>query len=438
MIQIDYNLLTNSRIYIGAKKPYGGNFMESFDYIPGGVIRGAVARLLLEECPKDDDQKKDHQSCPDKNGCRFYELFGCGDSQDVIFTDCYPESYVKKKVWVLPITARTCKYHPGFKSDERRFNEKRKTGDREIENHGVLDILISQLVYEELNPSLLVWKLRCNLPKKDQGQCNARIDSFGGFYQYHGEKDYEAIKPVSKVRLVRAAINRRRNTAEDEMLYSLELIEKGQNFYGSIILPGEKFDLVKNALHEVSKFGWIGGASSRGFGRIEINAIKEIEFPELRPIQERIERFNEIIEEERKTYQKFAPTDEPKPGKYFTIDLQSDAIFVDRFGQRVTILSPGMLLEYLDLTGKIPELTMERSYTSPVYISGWSTAWRMPKEVHLGVKAGSLFVYLVKELTDELIEALERAEEIGMGEKREEGFGRFIVCHPFHLEVMPV
>jgi CRISPR-associated protein Csx10 len=433
MIQLDYNLLSCAKLYLGAKKPYGGNFMESLDYIPGVVMRGAVANLLLEDCAKDEVQKKDHPSCPDKDQCNFYKLFESGNSQEIIFTDCYPQSSgaVKERVWVLPATARSCKYHPGFKSDEIRDNKKKKYGERLIENHGVFDILIPQLVYEELNPSALTWKLKCN-------QCGGRIDRFGRFYHYHGKKDYEAIKPVSKVRLVRAAINRRRNTAEDEMLYSLELIEEGQNFYGCIILAREEDTLIKEILQALSERGWIGGGRSRGFGRVEIRNIGEIEEPVCASLHERIDSFNEEIDRERGRQSSLVPADKQREGKYFSIDLQSIAIFQDRFGQRKTILEPHLLWEYLGLTGKLPEPELIRSYASTEHISGWSTAWRMPKEVYLGVSAGSLYVYLVRGLDDQLIEALEKAEFLGLGEKREEGYGRIVVCHPFHQEIIPV
>ena len=71
-------------------------------------------------------------------------------------------------------------------------------------------------------------------------------------------------------------------------------------------------------------------------------------------------------------------------------------------------------------------------------IGGWSLPWQLPKEMRLAARTGSVFVFEVKELTPDLLTALAGLEEEGVGEYREEGLGRVLICHPFHLEVLPV
>lgn len=433
MIRIDYQLRTNSMLYVGAQKPYGGNFMESWSHLPGGIVRGAVAHFLLAQCPQGEDQQRDHHRCPEREECRFYQLFGSGDSTEIIFTHGYPQDVLGERTWTLPATARSCKHQPGFRPDEQR-EARERPGKRPRERHGAFDILLSQLAYEELQPRMLVWKARCPCPG-----CGGRIDRFSGFYHRLHEEGYRQVASPRKGRLLRAAINRRRNTAEDEMLYSLEAIEAGQLLAGSLILPRQKRALVEEALCETLLTLPLGGGGSRGLGRVELKEIKEAERPDLDPLPKRLEQFNRALEEQRALYSRFDPREPLQTGKYFfTIDFQSEAILVDRFGRRCTILSPELLWGVLGLTGKLPQPERVRSYTSPIYLGGWSTAWRMPKEVMLGVSAGSLFVYGVEEVTEELLASLEQAEQQGLGERREEGLGRVVVCDPFHLEVTPV
>ncbi|MBI1986838.1 MAG: hypothetical protein HYS70_00620, partial [Nitrospinae bacterium] len=269
MIRIDYQLRTNSMLYVGAHKPYGGNFMESRNHLPGGIVRGAAAHFLLDWCPQGEEQRRDHHGCPEREDCRFYQLFGSGDSTEIIFTHGYPQDVLGEQTWTLPATARSCKHQPGFRSDEQR-EAREQPGKRPRERHGVFDTLLSQLAYEELQPRLLVWKAHCL-------SCRGRIDRFSGFYQRLHEEGYRQIASPSKGRLLRAAINRRRNTAEDEMLYSLEAIEAGQLLAGSLILPRQKRALVEEALRETLLTLPLGGGGSRGLGRVELMEIKEAE-----------------------------------------------------------------------------------------------------------------------------------------------------------------
>jgi len=67
--------------------------------------------------------------------------------------------------------------------------------------------------------------------------------------------------------------------------------------------------------------------------------------------------------------------------------------------------------------------------------SGWSTAWGLPKPTALAARMGSVYAFRWEGTVDELLPELERIEQEGVGERRDEGFGECLVCHPFHLEV---
>jgi len=119
---------------------------------------------------------------------------------------------------------------------------------------------------------------------------------------------------------------------------------------------------------------------------------------------------------------------------YFTIDLYSDAILLDGYRR------PTRILRLEDLNKELKKygcyLNYVRCYTSHGFTSGWSTAWNLPKKVYLVTKKGSVFLFGVDSCTDDLINALEKIENNGVGEKREEGFGQVRVCDEFHLEVI--
>lgn len=435
-----YTLFAASPLYVGAGKPYRGNFMESLNFIPGGLIRGAIASLLLEECAEDKEQQQGSQHSHQTARCKFYQLLGPGDSPEVIFTPCYPvgKGVLSRQVWSLPMTARSCKSFPGFRTDEIIERKHPRLGQKIKERHGVFDLLIRHLIIDETlgGPEGLPFipKERCPSPK-----CGGRVEPFQGFYQ-RLETGYTQMDAAAKARFVRVAINRRRNTAEEGMLYSLEVIAEGQEFRGSVLLPSEKSNLLQESLRRVQEKGWIGGGSSRGLGRVEVRILGEEEQPGLAPLKDRAETFNEVVKRQRGALACLWGTSSTQAasGIYFTLGLQSDAILEDEFGGPTTILYPSVLWRELGLSGKLVEPELVRSYTGATYLSGWSVAWGLPRETAIGVRRGSVFVYQIGELSDELIGALEALEDRGIGRRREEGFGRAIVCDPFHLEVEPI
>jgi CRISPR-associated protein Csx10 len=113
-------------------------------------------------------------------------------------------------------------------------------------------------------------------------------------------------------------------------------------------------------------------------------------------------------------------------GIYFSVDLLAPGIFRDDSG--VPALVPILRLGNQTLR---PILWMTR----PDIASGWSTAWGLPKPTRLAARMGSVFVYRWEGAEDSLLSMLEGLEQEGIGERRDEGFGECLICHPFHLEV---
>ena len=69
-------------------------------------------------------------------------------------------------------------------------------------------------------------------------------------------------------------------------------------------------------------------------------------------------------------------------------------------------------------------------------VSGWNAALGLPKEDDRAIAAGSVFFFeYLGDNPDSLSQRLKCLESAGLGERRSEGFGRVIVCDPFHWEV---
>ncbi|MCZ6678317.1 MAG: hypothetical protein O7E52_13820, partial [Candidatus Poribacteria bacterium] len=117
-------------------------------------------------------------------------------------------------------------------------------------------------------------------------------------------------------------------------------------------------------------------------------------------------------------------------GGYFTIDLQSDAVLIAADGwQRSMVLTAEMLKQ---MAGCDAHLELVRSFASYDYVSGWNAAQKLRKGTELLTNMGSVFVFRADDIA--LWEKpLEDLEVSGIGNRREEGFGQILVCHPFHL-----
>ena len=387
-----------SPILTGGRKP-SGQAVEAINYIRGGLIRGAIAKALLADLKNNE---------PDAD---FERLFLNDDAG--IFRNCTPGAKV------LPATAASCKDFSGFY----------KAGDNE--KHGIFDTLLERIVSEKAN-----WMYQPNCPK-----CQGRVEAQGGFYT-KSESSFTK-KELNTRLLTRVAINRQRKVAEDELLYHLTAIdpiivknktETSQDevesekviLQGSARIPSGLVDKVSQALQQ--KVKRLGGGSSRGLGKVGITVDKQQSSD---PLNQRIAAFNKALQNVWVSYADLPNTEIGAfEGTYFSVNLQSDAILTTEDGwQRSMVFTAPMLKE---MTGCKTDVTFVRSFVSYDYVGGWNAAWGLPKETDLVTKIGSVFVFHTPDI-DAWLSELETLENIGIGNRREEGFGQILICDPFHL-----
>ena len=378
-----------------ARQHEAGNFARTLDYVPGTALRGALAarsrgyhRATIEQCLS-------------AHGATFDSYFSWVFlSGRVTFSNLYPafrNGGGTRASFVVPLSARTCKLHPGLEGDRGAAWE---------QPHGVVDALLS--------PDAAA---RCS-------KCGALLGPIGGFYTDSEGAPVRRVTPGRRL-LGRTAIDDATGKVTHGALYSLEVVEAAPDsmpFLGTLrIRDGEESDQLKafkhllladlDALHEDNLH--LGGDRTRGLGAVHVRLGPENLGLDLPSVATRLERLQAV-----------------QPG-CFSLTLHSDAIILDELWRYRSVIDAPVLSA---LSGS-PQCKLERAFTQTRVVSGWNAAHRLPKENELAIVKGAAFLFSTAASPAEIGPWLESIEREGMGERRSEGFGEVIACHPFHLEV---
>ncbi|MEJ5312385.1 MAG: RAMP superfamily CRISPR-associated protein [Anaerolineae bacterium] len=403
-----------------------GNYEQTADYIPGAVLRGAVATRLLDVLPADHAYVRDHPSCPEEEQPAFWRVFGAASPPR--FGNAYP-ARPGRWAYPFPATARTCKRRPGYRTDENR------------KGHGVFDTLIEQTVYDlvsdprfpyrtELMPELgTAW---ARLPGSydpccPYPDCGGGVKPAEGYYLVEDAGPGPTLHP-SVSRATHVGINRARGVAEDALLFTLETLDDpGAEFRGQLVYDEAYAADLEMALPldgQASEFV-IGRGRSRGMGLVEISMGPPPGLPEL---PERLWELNRLLRQVLAGYQG-ADSRVPAglPGHCFSLTLCAPAILTAPDG------TPAL---WPDLSSvKLGDARPLRAWARTTVVGGWDAAAGLPRRTRQAVQAGAVYLYHVPESTlpeATLIERLSDLEWAGIGEQRERGYGQLIVCAPFH------
>lgn len=359
-----------------SSKP-GTQFRASLPYVPGGAIYGVLGHAAS------------------RDGWHDPALF-----RALVCHNAYPALDGDRWVRPLPLTARRPKGEPDAVPR---------------------DTLIHQLCLEQQQPA---------------GMSVARGESEAapGFYTVRAGT--VETRDVTQRILTRVAINRRRGTAEDQRLYSpLVINEAGYDpnlkrmeptrFLGAIDPPpGLPFELP--AL--LALIEHVGGRQSSGLGAVRVEAKPA---PPDEPVQRRVEMFNERLAQHAALLGRLAPRRPwPDPARpVIVLNLVADAILLDQGWLPTNALSAA---EFAGRTGVA--VRPLRVFSATRDLGGYQVVWGRPRPSALATAMGSLFVYeAMQPLGPAAYAALERLEREGVGERRQEGYGRVRVCDDFHL-----
>jgi CRISPR-associated protein Csx10 len=385
---------------VGEVKPTG-RYLSTRNYIPGSVLRGALAEWLKAQGRADEIAATVRRA-------RFGNLF--------------PSPAAQVLSLPFPMTALECKLKGGFRNVPRRY--------RKDAGHGIRDSLLIALAYTELErlgarfpvPMLL----RCTHREHDM-LCGGRMERVGGFY-VRLEEGWMKVKPSQGIQ-TKVALSRHRRAAQEQMLYHvLGLRPAGLSFIGRLWTDNDELvALLKQAVETVG----VGALTTRGFGSARLS---EVEVHQVPSVSERVAQFNAKLREVWRDLADLvrqvgteAPA-EPE-GTYFSVDLLAPALLRDRHGL------PTLRLE-LSLNSQGIEPVWWA--TQPVFVGGWSTAWSLPKPTGLGAAQGSVYVFYVERPMQEILPWLGTLEVQGVGLRTDEGLGEILICHPFHMEEVPV
>ncbi len=389
-------LVPRENILVGGLKTQN-NFLDGQDYITGANVRGAVAAGFAASLPgkwEDGD---------------FRQAFL---SEPALFSDFYPAAAGHNSLPV-PFSARTCKAFPGLRKGEG--------------SHGTRDILIAASLVK------LLRQCGVTVVLEDSCHCGMALRGISGYYCTGGS---DAKTGPGSILSTKTAINRKRWQSAEGKLYTLQLMNAGQDydevvrlcFTGTVTGATPALNKYLESLEGKELF--IGGARSRGFGRVQVQVTPFDAALCPSDIKVAKERFSSII---RNCLQDMG-IDSLRGYKladlaFFSLTLQSDLL-----------LPPGDLKEELlrELSFKlgVSDLYLEKAIVRTGFRGGYNSAIAIRKELAPVIRAGSAFVFSVPlgALSDEVYVSAVDLERNGLGCQREEGFGRVVFCDSFHID----
>lgn len=392
------------------------NFLESLEFLPGGAVRGAMAKSFA--CSRGGWK---HSA--------VREAFLCNP---VLFSDFYPnvtsQPYLPKPV---PLSARTCKAFPGF--------EHREATAMERASHGAKDILIPATVVKLLREQgiEIVLDDACEVIE-DGKRCGAALKRLEGFY--FSQQGEQASRKVPRRITTKTAINRSRFTSAEGQLYSYEVLDprlecseeladknnRRLRFVGTV--RGLTDELRKYLEREDILF--IGGARFRGFGKVKIEKVQDLQEESLDRLKQRLDNFNSRIQPSLRV------SGHRKAERlFFSLTLTSDLILppgivLDRFKTEVETA--------LGLSEK--NLEIQKALAGTDYRGGFNEALGIQKDLLPVVVRGSAFVFSCNSSNGGaehlILQNLPKLLKKGLGCRCEEGFGMVSFCDSFHLDRM--
>ncbi len=387
MIELELTLETEAPLVLRASRT-SAQFTPTLTCIPGVALRGALALRYLRQGGQPEDGL-------------FRTLFL---TRAVSFGSLFPS---KNGITgrPLPLSAVACKRY--------KAKHKESVGDSLLRLE-LADVLGSLEPLDE-------WETcpDCEAQFPDV-QPNKR-DRLSGYYLEQDE--FETIKPAVRM-LTGVGISRTTGTAAQGILFSMEAIEEGQCFKGRVRLDGDEAERLVDRVKELAPEGKVlrlGAARSRGQGRVRVVGWQAVnnKGPSL---AERWDALNAVV---RHLWTRHGA--EPE-GEYFTLTLESPLILRDKCLRPMRPDDLGT-----EAFGLPVEAERRRFILNEVVLQGWNAAWHLPKRDIPAFGMGSVFLFRVRAgERDAVLARLEEIEQKGLGERRNEGFGRVRVCDPFH------
>lgn len=389
-------LLRTDEPLLIARRAEAGNQFETLESIPGSVLRGALAWRLARRAGSKLD---DHGSIEYQN---FSALFF---HDDVRLSALLPvEMYTKDRGYVAipaPRDLLTCELHPGFDG---------KSADG---GHGVWSLARGN------DPSQCP---TCATPDDASERLGAevKLESLNGFVALvkPGRSKFKP-KQTSEMHI---RLDPKSGRVRQGDLFGYVSLEPGQYFIGEITCSNETVWHALQQMVGLKPQGEVndlrlGKAARRGHGKASVVFQSATQSPwHCSSLADRVKKSTEMV-----------------------MLLVSDAIVADPWGRYQRGFDTAWIKRELEL----PEacgVAIDRnaadeefSFSAVRPVDAFNAKLGLPRARDIALAAGSSvrLSFTGIEL-DELVTILEKAENQGIGLRRDEGFGRVAFNHPVH------
>jgi CRISPR-associated protein Csx10 len=343
----------------------------SFDYILGGMIRGALISRYINS-PQNNIQKTDDildsESFPEIKRLFF-------DASKTRYLNAYPVSNNKQRALPVPLSL--------YKNKGDEFSEE------ESEYKSVYDFSKipvddkDEYLPDDLSPKLLNDNF-CTVDDEEIiiHRVKRRIN-------IHNQRDRK----------------RGKGTDSNGAVFSYDAIDAEQTFQSVILCDSEEDKAIIESLLQPQDI-WLGGSQSAGYGHTIIELIPSSD------------NWSEVsIDLVSRLQNK----------ESLTITLLSDTILRDSCGQYAALpeVFSQNISRYLklDLDNKL-KFQDNGIYSSSIIVGGFNRTWGLPLPQTPALAAGSVFVF---KKSDVDLHQLQELEKQGIGERRTEGFGRIVI-----------
>jgi CRISPR-associated protein Csx10 len=361
-------------------------------------------------------------------------------SEQVRYPNLYParfrddglQNQTTVPVSPLPVTAQSCKRHPGFHFPD----------DEENDAHGVRDALLDWALFKltsaDKQPQDNAQPLKILQEGRDC-RCGEAMDHYNnGYYRRSNVEPHQMIaaQVEGHTRLqTHTGIHRASGTVQESILYNRQVFEEGMQFWGDLLVPATLFAPLTSFLREIGSKGLLrlGTGRTRGMGKVTL-AFKEPDEQEtLSTFKQRLDALNDAFHKRAKDLNLSVPGD-----YFFALTLHAPLILRDDFLRYRSVIDAATLMQILKeyCEEDVPELQDVYCASRVRRVSGWQELWGTPRTNEYAIESGSVFLFsCASPPSDALLKALFTLEEQGIGKRRAEGFGRIRVSDEFHQQV---
>ncbi|MGB3266169.1 MAG: CRISPR-associated protein Csx10 [Microcoleus sp.] len=190
-----------------------------------------------------------------------------------------------------------------------------------------------------------------------------------------------------------------RSTDNQGEIFRYDALDAGQKFQSVILCEDEDVITIQMLLVTEPNI-WLGGSQSAGYGHTKIIDLKILD------------NWNEIG----------IPAEDRENGESLSITLLSDTLLRNECGQPVA--DPMLIKQAVEEVLNISLPEPSNIFAGSTLIGGFNRKWGLPLPQVPAFTAGTAIVFKGVEINESQIQQLEAQ---GIGEKREDGFGRIAV-----------